>query len=147
MSAERDKMIVKLKEKVVPVLKARGFKGSFPHFRRVTEKGIHLLSFQFDKWGGGFVVEVAACPPAGISMHWGEQVSPEKVTSQHVNVSKRLRLGASDAKSDYWFRYDGGGIFNRSDLFEKAANEVLTYLDGQAEDWWKQETEQNKSAP
>jgi len=32
MSAEREKMIQTLKEHVVPVLKARGFKGSFPHF-------------------------------------------------------------------------------------------------------------------
>src|SRR5947208_777433 len=38
MSDDRDKMIETLKEYVVPVLRERGFKGSFPHFpvRRAT---------------------------------------------------------------------------------------------------------------
>jgi hypothetical protein len=65
MSAERDQMIATLKEYVLPVLKARGYKGSFPHFRRPTDFAIHLLNFQFDKWGGGFVVEIASCPVEG----------------------------------------------------------------------------------
>jgi len=144
MSAEREKMIAALKDKIVPVLKARGFKGTFPHFRRLTNSGIHLLTFQFDKWGGGYVVEVAACSSAGVKMHWGEQIPPNKVTAQHVN--KRLRLGASDSKTDHWFRYDRGGLFKFGDPYEKAANEVLPYLDGQAENWWRQESEQNNTA-
>jgi len=49
MSDERDRMIETLKEYVVPVLRERGFKGSFPHFRRPTATAIHLLTFQFDK--------------------------------------------------------------------------------------------------
>ena len=79
MAADREKMIAALKEHVVSALKSRGFKGSFPHFWRITESGIHLLTFQFDKWGGGFVVEVASCSPEGVTMHWGKQISPAKV--------------------------------------------------------------------
>jgi len=134
MSAERERMTEMLKEHVVPVLKARGFKGSFPHFRRITDTGIHLLSFQFDKWGGGFVVEIAACPAQGVTMHWGEQIPPAKVTAHHVN--RRQRLGASDEQTDHWFRYDKRGLFSFSDPYERAAREVLPYLDGQAESYW-----------
>jgi len=68
MSVERDKMIAALKEHVIPVLRERGFKGSFPHFRRLSRRFIHILSFQFSSWGGGFVVEAAACPDTGITL-------------------------------------------------------------------------------
>jgi hypothetical protein len=40
MSDKRDRMIETLKEYVVPVLRERGFKGSFPHFRHPTERSI-----------------------------------------------------------------------------------------------------------
>ena len=137
-------MIATLKEHVVPVLKARGFKGSFPHFRRITDTGIHLLTFQFDKWSGGFVVEIAACPPGGVTMHWGEQIPPAKVTAQHV--SGRLRLGASGDQTDHWFRYDKKGLLSFSDPYEKAAREVLPYLDSQAESYWSDSHAQTPSA-
>ena len=136
MSAEREKMIETLKEHLVPVLKARGFKGSFPHFRRPTGTAIHLLTFQFDKWGGGFIVEIASCPVEGVTMHWGEHIPPTKVTAQHI--THRLRLGASDAKSDHWFRYDRRGLLSFSDPYERAAREVLPLLDSQAETFWRQ---------
>ena len=136
MSAEREKMIGTLKGHVVPVLKARGFKGSFPHFRRITDTGIHLLTFQFDKWGGGFVVEIASCPREGVTMHWGEHIPPNKVTAQHVG--RRQRLGASGDQTDHWFRFDKRGLLSFSDPYESAAREVLPYLDGQAETYWRE---------
>jgi hypothetical protein len=139
MSAEREKMISALKEHVLPALKARGFKGSFPHFRRATATGIHLLTFQFDKWGGGFVVEIASCPTDGVTMHWGEQIPPAKVTAHHV--SRRLRLGASSDQSDHWFRYDKRGFLSFGDPYERAAREVLRYLDSQAESYWRESHE------
>ena len=98
MSAEREKMIATLKEHLLPVLKDRGFKGSFPHFRRPTDTAIHLLTFQFDKWGGGFAVEIASCPVEGVTMHWGEHIPPAKVSAH--DVTHRLRLGSPDSKSD-----------------------------------------------
>ena len=144
MSDERDRMIETLKEYVVPVLRERGFKGSFPHFRRPTERAIHLLTFQFDKWGGGFVVEVATCPPGGVTRHWGEHVPPNKVRAW--DVTRRLRLGALDEKSDHWFRYEKRGLFSRGDRFERAALDVLPYLESQAEDWWRRETDEQKTS-
>jgi hypothetical protein len=61
MSEATKKMRKALQVIVVPVLRERGFTGSFPHFRRRRQKGIDLLTFQFDKYGGGFVVEIAVC--------------------------------------------------------------------------------------
>jgi len=143
MSAEREKMIETLKEHVVPVLKARGFKGSFPHFRRITDTGIHLLTFQFDKWGGGFTFEIASCPPDGVTMHWGEHVPPTKVRAWDVHPDRRPRLGPQ--KSDKWFRFDKRGLFSTADPYERAAVEALPYLD-QAEDWWRGHTDEQKTS-
>ena len=89
MSDERTRMIETLNEHVVPVLRERGFKGSFPHFRRPTERGIHLLTFQFDKWGGGFAVEVAACPPDGITDALGRAYSAHQGESRGCHTTDR----------------------------------------------------------
>jgi hypothetical protein len=138
MAAERDRMIETLKEHVVPVVRQRGFTGSFPHFRRPAANAIHLLTFQFDKWGGGFVVEIASCPLGGVTMSWGKHIASAKVTAHDVN--RRLRLGASDEESDHWFRYDRRGLFSFSDPYERAALEVLPFLDSQAEPFWRETT-------
>lgn len=90
MSSERNKMISKLKEIVVPELRDREFKGSFPHFRKISKEKIELLTFQFDRYGEGFVVEVGVCSPEGFTHSWGEKVPPHKVTAHDVN--NRLRL-------------------------------------------------------
>lgn len=47
---KNDSMIAALKAVFVPVLRERGFKGSFPHFRRIRPDRIDLLTVQFDKW-------------------------------------------------------------------------------------------------
>ena len=41
-----------LKATVIPELRARGFQGSFPHFRRLRPDRIDLLAFQFYRSGG-----------------------------------------------------------------------------------------------
>ncbi|MEY8738422.1 DUF4304 domain-containing protein [Bacillales bacterium AN1005] len=58
-SIERKKMDNALKQVVIPTLREQGFKGSLPHFRRINENNIDLITFQFNKWGGSFIVELA----------------------------------------------------------------------------------------
>jgi hypothetical protein len=68
MSSGRDEMIKALKSILVPLLREKGFKGSFPHFRRLLETRIDLISFFFDKYGGGFIVEIGASPVNGFTI-------------------------------------------------------------------------------
>jgi Domain of unknown function (DUF4304) len=103
---KNDSMIAALKAEFVPALKERGFKGSFPHFRRITPDKIDLLTVQFDKWGGGFVIEIAKCGPEGITTSWGSHIPPNKVSAWDVDAP-RPRLG-SPAPDGTWFRYDDG---------------------------------------
>jgi hypothetical protein len=134
MSQAHEGMVAALKEIVVTRLRERGFRGSFPHFRRKMIEQFDLLSFQFDKWGGGFVIEIAKCPAEGVTTSWGAHIPAErvKVTDLHPRHRLRLqpRLGSSTAD---WFRFDEQTL--RIDSFLKTATEILPFLD-LAEKWW-----------
>jgi hypothetical protein len=137
MSKSRTKMIRALKEIVVPTLRERGFKGSFPHFRRPLDTRIDLLSFQFDKWGGGFLIEISNCEPSGITTYWGEKISPKKVRAIDNHPDRRYRIKPGEEGSrDNWFRFDQYSIFKSSGRFNQVATSVLPYLE-EAEDWWE----------
>jgi hypothetical protein len=128
---DRDRMIQSLKQHVVPVLRNKGFKGSFPHVRRFGKDRIDLLMFQFDKWGGGFVVEISQCGSEGIP--WGDTVvPPNKTTVPYTKAMSRYRLGAKDKNRDYWFRYESTSSDTR---FDELSNLVIALLD-EAEIWW-----------
>ena len=45
---ERKMMDNALKKVVIPVLRKLEFKGSLPHFRRMNENNIDLITFQFN---------------------------------------------------------------------------------------------------
>ena len=129
MSLERNNMISALKRIVVPELRKKGFRGSFPHFRRISSEKIDLMTYQFDRYGGGFVVEVAVCSPDGITHEWGEKVPPNKVTAH--DLTNRLRLKEKDGQ---WFRYDTEDKVEN--IFDNVANEVLKHL-YEAEEYWE----------
>jgi hypothetical protein len=57
--ADRKQMISAIKNILIPSLKSGGFSGSFPHYRRRTTDFYDLVTFEFDKYGGGFVIEIA----------------------------------------------------------------------------------------
>jgi hypothetical protein len=135
MSQARDSMIKALQAIVVPKLREQGFKGSFPHFRRPGEQKVDLLTFQFDNWGGGFVIEISRCPPEGITTSYGKYILPNKVTAWNTPSDQRHRLQPrrSSSTSD-WFRYDHPT--GSEDVFENTARQVLPFL-REAEEWWK----------
>lgn len=145
-------MIASLKEIVVPRLRERGFRGSFPHFRRPTDRQIELLSFQFDRNGGGFVIEISRCPPGGITTYWGKEIPPDKVTPHDLHPDERQRLQPLEGGgTDSWFRFDSRPQPSRGfvDLFWKLlfgsaeppmsypsiAQSVIPFLD-QADKWY-----------
>jgi len=140
MSKERDEMNRALKDIVVPQLRQRGFKGSFPHFRRVGEAKIDLLTFQFDRHGGGFVIEISKCSPDGTTTAWGEHIPASKISACDMHSDERLRLKpCSGGSTDDWFRYDKKPLISSGSVYEKIAKSVLAYLD-KAERWWAEDS-------
>lgn len=129
-STERDEMIKELKKVVVPLLREKGFKGSFPHFRRRLENRIDLISFFFDKYGGGFYIEIGASPSNGFTIKGYAHIPPNKVNTTHHVPYERLQ---PTEEHDYSFRYDEEPI--PPDIYEKLAYQVVSLIP-KAEEWW-----------
>jgi len=130
---KKAEMVSSLQKLFVPALRERGFKGSLPHFRRPTVDRIDLLTIQFDKWGGGFVIEISNCAPEGIVMSWGKHIPPSRVRAWDVNPKHRPRLGSlKRGEHGHWFRFDGWRRWKGTD---SVAKEAVSYLQ-EAEQWW-----------
>src|SRR4051812_43728912 len=100
MSEDRDRMKAALKHLFVPALRSAGFRGSLPHFRRLSPERTDLLTLQFSKWGGSFVLEVAQAAPGEFETPWGKRIPAERLTSFDVALARRCRLGPVPATSD-----------------------------------------------
>jgi hypothetical protein len=134
MSESRDKMIAALRKIVFPTLREMGFSGSFPHFRRILKNQIDLLTFQFNRHAGSFLVEIACCSSDGFTTHWGKQIPPKKVSAHDLHPDKRLRLKASTTqREDSWFYYEP----ECESVYENAAQALLPLLCSIAEPYWQ----------
>ncbi|WP_339711772.1 DUF4304 domain-containing protein [Cyclobacterium amurskyense] len=136
---KRQKIDQAIKDITIPFLREKGFKGSFPHFRRQNKDGINLLTFQHSLYDTKFVVEIANCPPEGITTHWGKEISKNKVTAH--DMGHRLRLGSEKHDTDYWFDYGKKSIL--TDVYKKIAKEIIELWD-EAETWWKKDPFEQK---
>jgi hypothetical protein len=93
---------------------------------------IELLTFQFDKWGGGFVVEIARSSIDGFTMPWGEHIPAKKLTAHHLHPNSRKRIGPHEVDGvETWFRFEDGNV-------SQTAQDFLEQLP-LAESWWRQE--------
>jgi hypothetical protein len=97
-----------LKQAATTLMRAHGFQGSFPHFRKIIpEIRTELVTFQIDRHGlPKFVVEVGAHGPSPFNTPWGELIETSKLTVISLPTRHRLRLGAADIDSDHWFQID-----------------------------------------
>lgn len=130
-----------IKEITIPFLRQEGFKGSYPHFRRVTDDRINLLTFQFSMSASRFVVEIANCPLTGITMSWGLHVPPAKCTAH--DMFERHRLGRINHSRDYWFVFDQTQPTN---IYEARAKEIISLWD-EAQKWWQDNPYQQRIIP
>ena len=129
MKELRQAMNAELKASLLPTLRDHLFQGSLPHFRRTRSNGIDLLTIQFDKHGGGFVIEIARCPAEGITTYWGKHIPPSKVTAWDIHPKERQRVQPRKGSGrEDWFRFDQGDV-------KAAALNVRDYLP-MAEAWW-----------
>lgn len=129
MSLEKDAMIVSLKNIVVPELREKGFKGSFPHFYRKTEERADLLMFQFSMWDRVLYIEISKCPLEGYKDDiTGELRAPNKVKVYQIGGGSpfnRIRIGK---EVDDTFRFT---VENSAEV----ARQIKRSL-AEAEEWW-----------
>ncbi len=81
-----------LKLHVVPVLRNMGFKGSFPHFRRLSQDRVDAIGFQFSQWGPQLYVEIGIADPGGTTLLDGTHFPSG--TLKYYQCPARLRIGS-----------------------------------------------------
>ena len=115
-----------LNEQVIPLLRKAGFKGSYPHFRRITEEKVDLVSFMSPGiFGGGFCVGAsivwpgAASPEESNLFRPGDPPPPQKMTWAHGRIRCSLpgMFGGAFYYTDVYARY-----------FEDFGRSVISYL-------------------
>jgi len=138
MITGKDEMKKALAKKVIPELRKLNFTGSFPHFRRSFEGKLNLINFQFDKYGGGFIIEVANCKADGYITSWGQTIKPNKLTVYDLNKRKRIHANPklTDTSRDNWYRYDSTSLKELINVYESICDDVLSNMTI-AIDYWK----------
>lgn len=89
----REKIIDEIKEYIIPEIRKREFKGSYPHFKRIKNNQIDLLSFQFDKYGSAFWIEISVVYTGNdqyTNIIFSEKESIEKINVFNTNIRYRL---------------------------------------------------------
>ena len=92
-------MLKALNKNVIPKLLEQGFIGKYPHFRREKEECVEFISFDANKYGGSFTVELSAIFPNSEYTNYLDDTVAENVWG----TSNRYRL---DGMLDGWFHYD-----------------------------------------
>ena len=91
-----------LNRAVIGPLREQGFVGAWPHFKRLHADHIELLTFQTNRYGGSFTVEMSAVFPFAANKNYTER-DGFSLDNIHVwDTNERYRL-----KGMYhgWFHY------------------------------------------
>ena len=124
-------MISSLKEYVFPLLREKGYTGSYPHFHKIENDSIDLISFQTDKYGGAFRVEVSAAFPESDNKNYTLYGDMTEKTLNVTATNKRYRLpGMYDGKFYYTDVYRKRTLFFGTLDTNVPANEKVTDLKG-----------------
>jgi hypothetical protein len=141
VTAHRDAIVRALKQVFVADIRAKGFKGSFPHFRRVGTNRVDYLTVQFSKYGGSFVVEIATADGDGKPQGYGQHLAVEKLNVYYFG--NRLRLGSNPEAgiADHWYafgpaNYDVPEPFRSFEYYLDIARQVTADFERQAEPWF-----------
>lgn len=98
----RQIMLSALKKYTFPIFAEKGFTGKYPNFRRKLDNCIELISFQTNKWGGSFVIEVSAVFPDSENKNY---TLYDGVTEETISVEATNRRYRLPGMFDGWFYY------------------------------------------
>jgi hypothetical protein len=136
MNDRRQAIDASLKINTVPLLRERGFKGSFPHFYREIDGHVDLLMFQFRLDGSSFVVEISYADPDRKNIYFRPEAATSKL--QVSAATKRYRLGSARKRKvdGEWLSLDCGPLTSQARHFQKLALKVNGLVLDEAEQWW-----------
>jgi hypothetical protein len=95
----RKAMDAAIKATLAPILRANGFKGSFPNWRRTLEGRIDLLGIQHLSSGGTFFLNIGQLPADGFRTGWKAAIPVAKLHLGHAGRRDRVQ---PDPATDGW---------------------------------------------
>ena len=118
---------------LIPALASRGFRGKRSTFRRFGPDYLDLLTIQYWKYGGSFILEFGRTARGDFQTNWGPIVPEDEMDVAHLPTTKRARLDERDPASDDIFRgfkYEGFGTDpNRYDALATRVANLLPQVD------------------
>jgi hypothetical protein len=135
---DRAAMEAELKDKCIPVLRALGFRGSFPDLYREQDGFVSLINFQFFSSGGSFCVNLSFADRdrRNVGIHKDVEVKKLRVSRARESV----RLGAPELIGDHWFSFGPtsyGEIRGTARTPSEIAVELCEMLQRVAVPWWE----------
>jgi hypothetical protein len=135
MPREGDLMRKALRKHLIPALAAAGFDGRSTRFTRLRDDAQDLLSIQYWKYGGSFILEFGRRPRGPLQTAWGPVIPEEKLEIAYLPVCDRARLQARDAApEDIFAGFRFADFGDDQDRYEGLALRVANCLP-QIEAW------------
>lgn len=137
MNERRKHIDTILKNTCVPLLRERGFQGSYPHFRRTTGEHVDLLMFQFRSDGSSFIVEISYADPERRNVGFRSEAPVSKIDVACTRERYRLGAKARTTVDGEWLPLSHG-ILTSDDLhFRRLALKINDMVMSEAEPWWE----------
>jgi hypothetical protein len=124
----RKQMDNMLKSDFVPQLRELGFKGTYPHFRRVELDRGDFLSFQFYKYGGRFCIHIGYWNSHEYAPSPDRSIGLDKLTAIELPHTNRLRVVPPFSIHWFGFKFSGGRVER---CFRQVANRLP-----EMKRWW-----------
>ena len=141
MTIHREQMMTALRAVFVPVLRQRGFVGSFPHFRRKLDQRIDFLNVQFNRYGGSFCLNIGQTGPDGLEDPDWPDLSLAATTVGHLRYRSRVGRGFL---AKQWFEF-GPKCDNASkparpvSFYEGIASDAVRAFEKDGERWFNKQ--------
>jgi len=136
MTERRRDIDTQLKKLTVPLLRQRGFKGSYPHFYRDIDGHVDLVMFQFRSDGSSFVVEISYADPDRRNVYFRPETPVDRLQVSATSKRRRLGKSATGEVDSEWLKLDHGLRTTQARHFSKLALRVNDLLLREAEPWW-----------
>ena len=134
MSREGDLMRKAFRKHLVHALAATGFVGKSIHFMRLRDDAQDLLSIQYWKYSGSFILEFGRRGRGPLQTAWGPVIPEESLDVAYLPVGDRARLQERDAPPDTFAGFSFAGFGEDLAKNERLALRVASYLP-QVEAW------------
>ena len=129
MSREGDLMRKALRRHLLPALASLGFTGKSSKFQRLLPDSQDLLSIQYHKYGGSFILEFGRRERGPLHTTWGSVVPEEKLEVIYLLPTQRGRLQEAEAEGqDLFAGFSFQGFGEDTGKYEALASRVATLL-------------------